>query len=160
VFGARAYSLVLAADHAVYPVAGLRSNTIRSNVGVSTEGAPFVYYLDSMGRDFIDVMDDNVYLGNKSGNGFVIHRKGQSGDLVDRPSEADFRKLPGKSSHGRFRNLSKPPVLLMNDSTAEREYACPLDSSIACGRATSPSGESITWPVRMPPYGSLVVLDR
>lgn len=160
VFGARAYGLVLAADHAVYPVAGSRSNTIRSNVVVSTEGAPFVYYLDRAGRDFIDVMDDNAYLGNKSGKGFVIHRKGQMGDSVDRRSEADFRKLSGKSSHGRFRNVSRPPVLLMNDRTVAREYACPLDSSIACGRAINPSGESISWPVRVPPYGAVVVLDR
>lgn len=160
VFGARAHSLVLAADHAVYPVAGLRFNTIRSNVVAATEGASFVYYLDRAGRDFIDVIDENIYLGNKSGNGFVIHRKGQLGDLVDRPSEADFRKLPGKSGHGRVHIVSKPPVLLMNDSATEREYACPLDSSIACGRAISPAGESITWPVRVLPYDSLVVLGR
>jgi len=159
VFGARAYSLVLAADHAVYPVAGLRSNTIRSNVVASTGDTPFVYYLDRAGRDFIDVMDDNVYLGNKSGKGFVIHRKGQLGDLVDRHSEADFRKLPGKSSHGRVRNVSKQSVLLMNDGSVEREYACPLGSAIACARAISPPGKSIIWPVRVPPYGSLVVLD-
>lgn len=159
VFGARAYSVVLAADHAVYPVAGLRANTMRSNVVASTGNTPFVYYLDRAGRDFIDVMDDNVYLGDMPGKDFVIHRKGMLGDSVDRYTDADFRKLPGKSAHGLVRYMSRPPMLLMNEGVAEREYACPLGSSVACGRAIHPSGERITWPVRVPPYGSLVVVN-
>lgn len=160
VFGARTYSLILVEDHAVYPVGDLRANTIRSNTLVSMEGEPFVYYLDRIGRDFIDVMDENIYLGNKTSDGFVIHRKGLLGDSVERYSEAGFRKLPGKSAHGRVRFVSRPPVLLMNDSTTESKYACPLGSSSACGRAISPSGEPITWPVQVPPCGSLVVVNR
>lgn len=159
VFGSRAYSLILAADHAVYPVAGLRANTMRSNVVASTGNTPFVYYLDRAGRDFIDVMDDNVYLGNMPGKGFVTHRKGMLGDSVDRYTDADFLRLPGKSAHGLVRYMSRPPVLLVNDGVAEREYACPLRTAIECGRATTPSGERITWPVRVPPYGSLVVVN-
>jgi len=154
-----AYSLILGVDHKTYPTTGLRANTIHANILVSMQRASFVYYLDRVGSDFNDVLDANAYLGPAAEKGFVVHRQGLHGDVVDAYSDSAFRKLPGKSAHGSFSRVARPPVLLMNDAATAREYACPLSPSSTCGRATDPVGEQIIWPVRLPPYGSLVVVN-
>ncbi|MCG3170766.1 MAG: hypothetical protein CALGDGBN_02334 [Pseudomonadales bacterium] len=155
----RAYSLIVATDHLTHPTAGLRPNKIRANILVSMKPVPFIYYLDRVGRGLNDVLDANVYLGPADEKGFVLHRQGATGDAVDTYSDATFRKQPGKSAHGLFRRVTSPPLLLMNDGDAAREYACPLHPTIACGRASSLAGKKITWPVRIQPYGAQVVVN-
>lgn len=159
VMDSRAYSLIVGTGHPSYPVAGLRANTIRGNTLVSMNRTPFIYYLDRMGRGFNDVLNTNAYLGPTDEKGVVLHRQGASGDAVDAYSAATFRKQAGMSAHGLFRRVGKAPILLLNDGAGVREFACPLSSSVDCERATLPSGEKITWPVRVLPYGSLVVVN-
>lgn len=155
----RAYTLAVASDHPRFPVAGLGANTIRSNTLVSMNRRPFIYYLDRMGRGFNDLLDANVYLGQTDETNVVMHRQGATGDAVDAYSAATFRKQAGMSAHGLFRRVGKAPILLVNDGAGVREFACPLSSSVVCERATLPSGEKITWPVRVQPYGSVVVVN-
>lgn len=159
IMDSRAYGLIVGTGHPGYPAAELRANTIRGNTLVSMNRTPFIYYLDRMGRGFNDVLDANMYLGPLDEAGVVLHRQGVSSDVVDTYTSETFSRQTGMAKHGIFRRVAKPLLLLVNDGAVVREFACPLSSSSACGRATRPTGEKINWPVRVPPYGTLVVVN-
>lgn len=160
VFGNRAYSLFLASDHRAYPLSGLRANMIGSNIVVALGGVPFVYYLDRLGRDFIDLLDQNLYLGTDPRSAFVVHRQGRAGDSAARYSFAEFQAALGKEGLGAIRVLGTTPTLLVNESGEARDFDCPGLSSNACANAMDAAGRRIAWPVRLAPFGSLVVINN
>ncbi len=159
VVDSRAYGLFLGYSHESISFTALRANTLNSNILVNTNGIPFVYYLDRMNRQFSDIMEGNIYLGDRSEGRFVLHRQGASIDFAKLYSDVEFRHLPGKVSHGAYRATVNTPILLVNARAEEKLYPCPLPTDTSCTNATDVKGGKLIWPVKLPPFSSLVVLN-
>lgn len=160
IFGSRASGIALMMDHKTFPSSGILANTIMSNVVVSLGGVPFVYYLDRLGRDFIDLFDQNRYLSNNPNSRFIVHRQGLAGNSLTRYSFSDFHTILGKERTGTACNLFKAPMLLVNSDSEMRPFKCPGLTHTACASATDSAGQWISWPVHLSPFSSLVVINN
>ena len=154
----RSYGVFVAVDYASAHWGELRANSIFNNTIINESVIPFIYYLDRVNREFVEVLKGNIYLGTRADNGFVIHRQGALGDIAEKFSPTSFQKLLGKESHGLFRQIVKTPTLLINQSTKIKNYPCNLSSDKDCANATNVMGHKINWPIRLQPFSSLTIL--
>ena len=87
----RSYGVFVAVDYASVHWGELRANSIFNNTIINESVIPFIYYLDRVNREFVEVLKGNIYLGTRADNGFVIHRQGALGDIAEKYASHSYK---------------------------------------------------------------------
>lgn len=158
----REYALVLDMGHHAFSRDRILPNAITDNVFVALTQKPVVFYLNRDNRVHADIFNRNTYLTPNGEGLFNMQLLGSAKNDRQSFNLPQLQRILYQEQAGKSVLTSRrATALLLNPTSIARDFICPWGNDKAACAAASDLGEmAITWPLRLAPLSSRLVLSR